>query len=55
MNDPTPTATATIDDDPFCAVFDSYQDAQDFLNEYPQIAEDIDVDGNGIACEDWFP
>jgi micrococcal nuclease len=55
MNDPTPTAPATIEDDPFCAVFDSFQDAQDFLNEYPQIAEDIDVDGDGIACEDWFP
>jgi micrococcal nuclease len=55
MNDPTPTAPTTIEDDSFCAVFDSYQDAQDFLSAYPQIAEDIDVDGDGIACEDWFP
>ena len=55
MNDPTPTGEATIEDDPFCAVFDTYQDAQDFLAAYPQIASDIDVDGDGIACEDWFP
>lgn len=55
MDDPTPTESGTIEDDVFCAVFDSYQDAQDFLAEYPQIAEDIDIDGDGVACEDWFP
>lgn len=55
MDDPTPTESGTIEEDVFCAVFDNYQDAQDFLAEYPQIAEDIDIDGDGIACEDWFP
>jgi micrococcal nuclease len=55
MNDPTPTESGTIEEDVFCAVFDSYQDAQDFLAAYPQIADDIDIDGDGIACEDWFP
>lgn len=55
MDDPTPEESGTIEEDVFCAVFDTYQDAQDFLAAYPQIAEDIDIDGDGIACEDWFP
>jgi micrococcal nuclease len=55
MDDPTPTGDATVEEDVFCAVFDTYQDAQDFLAEYPQIADSIDIDGDGIACEDWFP
>lgn len=55
MDEPTPGGESQIEADPFCAVFDSYQDAQNFLAEFPVIAESIDVDGDGIACEDWFP
>ena len=29
--------------------------AQDFLAEFPVIDGSIDIDGDGIACEDWFP
>lgn len=54
-DEPTPGGPAQIEDDPFCAVFSTYQDAQDFLAQFPQIADSIDIDGDGIACEDWFP
>jgi len=53
--EPTPGGSGVVEDDVFCAVFDNYQDAQDFLAEFPEIAEYIDIDGDGIACEDWFP
>jgi len=53
--EPTPGGEGIIEDDVFCAVFDTYQDAQDFLAEFPEVAEYIDIDGDGIACEDWFP
>lgn len=55
MAEPTPGGTNQIEQDPFCAVFDTYQDAQDFLAQFPVIAGSIDIDGDGIACEDWFP
>ena len=55
MAEPTPGGSSQIEQDPFCAVFDTYQDAQDFLAQFPVIADSIDIDGDGIACEDWFP
>jgi len=35
-------------------LIDTFDDAQDFLALYPEIAEVIDKDGDGIACEDYF-
>ncbi len=55
VEEPTPGGEGVIEDDVFCAVFDTFQDAQDFLAEFPEIADSIDIDGDGIACEDWFP
>jgi micrococcal nuclease len=55
MAEPTPGGTNQVELDPFCAVFDTFQDAQDFLAQFPVIADSIDIDGDGIACEDWFP
>jgi micrococcal nuclease len=55
MAEPTPGGSNQMELDPFCAVFDTYQDAQNFLAQFPVIAESIDIDGDGIACEDWFP
>jgi endonuclease YncB( thermonuclease family) len=55
MAEPTPGGEGVIEEDVFCAVFSTYQEAQDFLAEFPEIAEYIDIDGDGIACEDWFP
>lgn len=54
--EPTPGGEGgVVEEDVFCAVFSTYQEAQDFLAEFPEIAEYIDIDGDGIACEDWFP
>lgn len=55
MAEPTPGGVNQMELDPFCAVFDTFQDAQDFLAQFPVIASSIDIDGDGIACEDWFP
>jgi endonuclease YncB( thermonuclease family) len=53
--EPTPGGEGAVEEDVFCAVFDNFQDAQDFLAEFPEIAEYIEIDGDGNACEDWFP
>jgi micrococcal nuclease len=37
-----------------CAIFDVYDDAQDLLDEFPDLAEVLDADGDGIACESYF-
>ena len=51
---PTPEGGVIVEEDAACAIFDNQADAQDFLDEYPDIAEFIDIDGDGEACEDWF-
>lgn len=51
---PTPEGGVTVEEDAACAIFDNQADAQDFLDEYPEVAEDIDIDFDGVACEDWF-
>lgn len=42
------------DEEAACSFFDTYDEAQDFLDEYPEIAEDLDPDGNGVARELYF-
>jgi endonuclease YncB( thermonuclease family) len=37
-----------------CEVFASFDDAQIFYQVFPEIADQVDPDGNGIACETWF-
>lgn len=39
------------DDDPSCADFDSQEDAQEALDDNEDLAEFLDGNGNGIACE----
>lgn len=49
------TAVPVEDEDEWaCAMFDIYDDAQDLLDEFPELAEELDADGNGIACETFF-
>jgi micrococcal nuclease len=45
---------ADVEEDAACSLFDSYQQAQEFLEVFPELADTIDVDGDGVACEDWF-
>jgi micrococcal nuclease len=37
-----------------CSMFDTYDEAQDLLDEFPELAEELDADGDGIACETYF-
>jgi endonuclease YncB( thermonuclease family) len=48
------TLTPVDDEDAVCSFFDTFDEAQDFMDLYPEIAEIIDTDGDGIACEDYF-
>ena len=48
------TKTPVDDEDAVCSFFDTFDDAQDFMALYPEIADVIDKDGDGIACEDYF-
>ena len=48
------TKTPVEDEDAVCSFFDTFDEAQDFMALYPEIAEVIDKDGDGIACEDYF-
>jgi hypothetical protein len=48
------TLTPVDDEDAVCSFFDTFDDAQDFMDLYPEIADVIDTDGDGVACEDYF-
>jgi micrococcal nuclease len=48
------TKTPVDDSDAVCSFFDTFDDAQDFLVAYPEVADLIDPDGDGIACDDYF-
>ena len=48
------TLTPVDDEDAVCSFFDTFDDAQDFMDLYPEIAEIVDTDGDGIACEEYF-
>jgi micrococcal nuclease len=42
------------DEELVCSFFDTKDEAQDFLDIYPEMAEDLDPDGNGEACDAYF-
>lgn len=42
------------DEEAVCSLFEYWDEAQDFMDEYPEIAEELDPDGNGIACDKYF-
>ena len=44
----------TEDEDAVCSFFDSFDQAQDFMDAYPEVADIIDPDGDGLACEAYF-
>jgi micrococcal nuclease len=45
---------AEVEEDAACSLFDNYEQAQVFLDVFPELADTIDIDGDGVACEDWF-
>lgn len=45
---------AEVEEDAACAFFDTFDQAQAFLAEYPELADIIDPDFDGVACEDFF-
>lgn len=45
---------AEVEEDAACSLFDTYEQAQEFLEVFPELADTIDSDGDGVACEDWF-
>ena len=42
------------EEDAACALFDTQEQAQEVLDEFPELADSIDLDQDGEACEDWF-
>ncbi|HET8523739.1 MAG TPA: thermonuclease family protein [Thermomicrobiales bacterium] len=45
---------AEVEEDAACSLFDTYEQAQEFLAVFPELADMIDTDHDGIACETWF-
>jgi micrococcal nuclease len=45
---------ANVEEDAACSLFDTFDQAQDFLDEFPELADMIDPDFDGVACEDYF-
>ncbi|MBX3070963.1 MAG: thermonuclease family protein [Thermomicrobiales bacterium] len=52
--DRTKTPISDSDEELVCSFFDTKDQAQDFLNLYPEMADDLDPDGNGRACDAYF-
>ena len=50
----TTTPVSDSDEELVCSFFNTKDEAQDFLNLYPELAEDLDPDGNGDACDAYF-
>jgi len=48
------TLTPVDDAEAVCSFFETFDEAQDFLQLYPEIAELIDPDDDGVACEGYF-
>lgn len=42
------------EEDAACALFDVQAQAQEVLDRFPELADSIDPDNDGVACEDWF-
>ncbi len=44
----------SVEADAACALFDTFQEAQDLLDLYPELTDILDPDSDGLACEGWF-
>ncbi len=52
--DRTKTPLSDSDEDLVCSFFNTKDEAQDFLDLLPEMAGDLDPDGNGEACDSYF-
>jgi endonuclease YncB( thermonuclease family) len=52
--DRTKTPESDLPEDAACSFFDTYDEAQEWLAVFPELAESIDLDNDGYACEDYF-
>jgi micrococcal nuclease len=50
----TTTPVSDSDEELACSFFNTKDEAQDFLDLYPELSEDLDPDGNGDACDAYF-
>ena len=54
-DEPIDRTLTPVDDEEFvCSFFDTFDQAQDFLDLYPQLTDILDPDGDGLACEGYF-
>ena len=42
------------DEEAACSFFNTFDEAQEFLAEYPDLADILDPDADGLACEGYF-
>jgi endonuclease YncB( thermonuclease family) len=48
------TKTPVSDEEQVCSFFDTWDEANDFYELYPELQSDLDPDGNGIPCDKYF-
>src|SRR6478735_6828627 len=48
------TKTPVNDEEEVCSFFDTWDEANDFYELYPELQSDLDPDGNGIPCDQSF-
>lgn len=48
------TKTPIDDEEAVCSFFDNFDEAQDFLDLYPELSDILDPDDDGLACEGYF-
>jgi len=50
----TSNGAPASEEDAACALFVTQNQAQEVLDRFPELADSIDLDDDGAACEDWF-
>jgi endonuclease YncB( thermonuclease family) len=48
------TKTPVSDEEQVCSFFDTWDEANDFYELYPELQSDLDPDGNGVPCDKYF-
>jgi endonuclease YncB( thermonuclease family) len=48
------TKTPVSDEEQVCSFFDTWDEANDFYELYPELQSDLDPDGNGVPCDTYF-
>lgn len=48
------TKTPVSDEEEICSFFDTWDEANEFYEEFPELRSDFDPDGNGVPCDNYF-